>query len=60
MSRYCYQGKVVDVWADNDGGLWFYDDNGHACTVKEDRVEQLERQFEVLQGLCECEEKTGT
>lgn len=49
MSRYCYQGKVVDVWLDNDGGLWFYDDNGHACTVKEDKVEQFERQFEKVE-----------
>ena len=57
---YCYKGKQIDVWPDNDGGLWFYDDNGHACTVKEDRVEQFERKFEVLQGLCECEEKTGS
>ena len=57
---YCYEGKQIDVWADNDGGLWFYNPDGHAQTVKEDRVEQFEGKFEVLQGLCECEEKTGT
>lgn len=57
---YCYKGKQIDVWPDNDGGLYFYADHGFAQTVKEDRVEQFEGQFEVLQGLCECEEKTGT
>lgn len=37
---YCYEGKQIDVWADNDGGLWFYDPDGHVQTVKEDRIEQ--------------------
>ena len=57
---YHYKGKPITVHADNDGGLWFYDDRCRVRTVKEDRVEQFERQFEVLQGLCECEEKTGS
>ena len=35
MSRYCYQGKMIDVWADDDGGLWFYDENGKVQTVEE-------------------------
>lgn len=40
MSKYCYQGKVVDVWADNDGGVWFYDENNRAITVEEDNDSQ--------------------
>lgn len=53
---YCYKGKQIKVWPDNNGGLWFYDDIGHACTVKEDRVEQCE-EFEILQGLREGKEE---
>lgn len=25
---FCIEGKVVDVWPDNDGGLWYMDKNG--------------------------------
>ena len=40
MSRYCYHGKMIDVWADNDGGLWFYDEKNHVVTVEEDNDSQ--------------------
>jgi len=33
---YCYKGKQIDVWADNDGGLWYYDERGNAQTVEEE------------------------
>ena len=36
MSRFCYHGKMIDVWADNDGGLWYYDERGNAQTVEEE------------------------
>ena len=37
---FCYGGKPVKVWPDNDGGLWFYDENRRAQTVREGKDEQ--------------------
>ena len=38
---YCYEGKQIDVWPNDDRGLWFYNPKtGHTQTVKEDRHEQ--------------------
>ena len=35
MSRFCYHGKMIDVWADNDGGLLYWDEDGKTQTVEE-------------------------
>lgn len=56
---YHYKGKPITVHADNDGGLWFYDDRSRVRTVKEDRIEQCE-EFEILQGLRKGKEEART
>ena len=38
---FCIEGKIVDVWADNDGGLWYWNENGCAATVDESKYKPV-------------------
>ena len=38
---YCVEGKAVDVWADNEGGLWYLDDDNNSVTLDESKYKPL-------------------
>ena len=48
---FCIDGKAVDVGADNDGGLWYYDSKGNAATLDEERYKPVHCQEEDDDGM---------
>ena len=45
---YCVEGKAVDVWADNEGGLWYYDDRSKAVTLDENKYKPIKEEYNEL------------
>lgn len=51
---YYVEGKAVDVWADNEGGLWYYDDRYRVVHLDEDGTKERSSKMCPFKGKPDC------